>query len=127
MQLRGANRRYDDSRKFFPLQDSFIEGHIEQWKKRKKGRRRMKITTPLTDEIIEQLHSGDNVTITGTIYVGRDAAHKRIIAALDAGEELPFDPRGQIIYYMGPAPNRAIPSAPPGRPRATAWTPTLPA
>jgi len=64
----------------------------------------MKITTPLTDEIIEQLHAGDNVTITGTIYVGRDAAHKRIIAALDAGEELPFDPRGQIIYYMGPAP-----------------------
>ncbi len=64
----------------------------------------MQITTPLTDEIIEQLHAGDKVTITGTIYVGRDAAHQRIIAALDAGEALPFDPRGQIIYYMGPAP-----------------------
>ena len=64
----------------------------------------MQITTPLTDEIIAQLHAGDKVTITGTIYVGRDAAHQRIIAALDAGEALPFDPRGQIIYYMGPAP-----------------------
>jgi len=70
----------------------------------------IKITTPLTDETIEQLHAGDNVLITGTIYVGRDAAHKRMVAALDAGQELPFDPRGQIIYYMGPSPAR------PGRP-----------
>jgi fumarate hydratase subunit beta len=64
----------------------------------------MKITTPLTEQVIEQLHAGDKVTITGTIYVGRDAAHKRMVAALDAGEPLPFDPQGQIIYYMGPAP-----------------------
>jgi len=64
----------------------------------------MKLTTPLADEVIEQLHAGDNVTITGVIYVGRDAAHKRMVAALDAGEALPFDPQGQIIYYMGPAP-----------------------
>jgi len=64
----------------------------------------MKLTTPLTDEVIEQLHAGDQVTITGVIYVGRDAAHKRMVAALDAGEPLPFDPQGQIIYYMGPAP-----------------------
>jgi fumarate hydratase subunit beta len=70
----------------------------------------MKITTPLTDEVIEQLHAGDDVQITGTIYVGRDSAHKRMIAALDGGEELPFDPQGQIIYYMGPSPAR------PGRP-----------
>jgi fumarate hydratase subunit beta len=70
----------------------------------------MKITTPLTDEVIEQLHAGDDVQITGTIYVGRDSAHKRMVAALDAGEELPFDPQGQIIYYMGPSPAR------PGRP-----------
>jgi fumarate hydratase subunit beta len=64
----------------------------------------MKLTTPLTDETIEQLHAGDKVRITGTIYVGRDAAHKRLVAALDAGQPLPFDPRGQIIYYMGPSP-----------------------
>jgi len=64
----------------------------------------MKINTPLTEQVIEQLRAGDKVSITGTIYVGRDAAHKRLVAALDAGESLPFDPRGQIIYYMGPAP-----------------------
>jgi len=64
----------------------------------------VKLTTPLTDDAIEELHAGDKVSITGVIYVGRDAAHKRIVAALDADESLPFDPEGQIIYYMGPAP-----------------------
>ena len=64
----------------------------------------MKLTTLLTDDVTEQLHAGDNVTITGVIYVGRDSAHKRLVAALDAGEALPFDPQGQLIYYMGPAP-----------------------
>ena len=64
----------------------------------------MNLTTPLTDEVIEQLRAGDKVSITGVIYVGRDAAHKRLVAALDAGEPLPFEPQGQIIYYMGPAP-----------------------
>jgi fumarate hydratase subunit beta len=62
------------------------------------------LTTPLTDEVIEQLRAGDKVSITGVIYVGRDAAHKRLVAALDADESLPFEPKGQIIYYMGPAP-----------------------
>ena len=70
----------------------------------------MHLTTPLTDEAIARLHAGDKVTITGVIYVGRDAAHKRLVAALDAGQPLPFDPQGQIIYYMGPSPAR------PGRP-----------
>jgi fumarate hydratase subunit beta len=64
----------------------------------------MNLTTPLTEEVIRQLRAGDKVSITGTIYVGRDAAHKRLVAALDAGEPLPFDPQGQVIYYMGPAP-----------------------
>jgi len=64
----------------------------------------MNLTTPLNDDVIEQLHAGDKVSITGVIYVGRDAAHKRLVAALDANEPLPFDPKGQIIYYMGPAP-----------------------
>ena len=73
-----------------------------------------KITTPLTDDVIEKLHAGDAVQITGAIYVGRDSAHKRMIAALDAGEELPLDPQGQIIYYMGPSPAR------PGRPIGSA-------
>jgi len=74
----------------------------------------MVITTPLADDVIEQLYAGDRVTITGTIYVGRDAAHKRMIEALDKGEPLPFDPQGQIIYYMGPSP------AKPGRPIGSA-------
>ncbi len=74
----------------------------------------MKITTPLTDETIARLRAGDAVEITGTIHVGRDAAHKRMVEALDRGESLPFDPHGQIIYYMGPSP------APPGRPIGSA-------
>jgi len=64
----------------------------------------MKISTPLTDDVIATLHAGDRVAINGTIYVARDAAHKRMVAALDAGEPLPFDPAGQIVYYMGPSP-----------------------
>jgi len=74
----------------------------------------MEISTPLTDEIVAQLRAGDKVSITGIIYVGRDAAHKRLVAALDAGQPLPFDPQGQIIYYMGPAP------AKPGEPIGSA-------
>ena len=74
----------------------------------------MRITTPLTDDIIDLLHAGDKVTITGIIYVGRDAAHKRMIEALDEGEALPFDPQGQTIYYMGPSP------AKPGKPIGSA-------
>jgi fumarate hydratase subunit beta len=64
----------------------------------------VKLTTPLTETVVKQLHAGDKVSITGVIYVGRDAAHKRMVAALDAGAPLPFDPEGQIIYYMGPSP-----------------------
>jgi len=64
----------------------------------------MKITTPLTDEVIEKVRAGDKVTITGTIYVARDAAHKRFIETLDKGELLPIDIKGQIIYYMAPSP-----------------------
>jgi len=74
----------------------------------------VKITTPLTDDVIEQLHAGDKVTITGIIFVGRDAAHRRMVEALDKGEPLPFDPQGQIIYYMGPCP------AKPGKPIGSA-------
>ena len=64
------------------------------------------ITTPLTQEITKTLNSGDYVYITGTIYVARDAAHKRMIEALDRGEELPIDIKDATIYYMGPSPAR---------------------
>jgi fumarate hydratase subunit beta len=72
------------------------------------------LTPPLRDEDVAALHTGDPVRIEGTIYVARDAAHKRLVELLAAGEPLPFDPRGQIIYYMGPSPAR------PGRPIGSA-------
>lgn len=64
------------------------------------------ITTPITEEVTKDLHSGDYVYITGTIYVARDAAHKRMIEALERGEELPIDIKDATIYYMGPSPAR---------------------
>ena len=60
------------------------------------------ITTPITEEVTKKLHSGDYVYITGTIYVARDAAHKRMIEALDRGDQLPIDIKDATIYYMGP-------------------------
>ncbi|MCI0477651.1 MAG: Fe-S-containing hydro-lyase [Anaerolineales bacterium] len=66
----------------------------------------MKLTTPLTDASVEKLHAGDTVEITGTIYVARDAAHKKMVDALDRGEKLPVDLTGQIVYYMGPSPTK---------------------
>lgn len=64
------------------------------------------ITTPITEETTKNLHSGDYVYITGTIYVARDAAHKRMIEALNQGENLPIDIKNATIYYMGPSPAR---------------------
>ncbi len=64
------------------------------------------ITTPITAEVSETLKAGDYVYITGTIYVARDAAHKRMIEALNRGEDLPIDIKDSTIYYMGPSPAR---------------------
>lgn len=64
------------------------------------------IQAPLLGEEIRDLRAGDYVYITGTLYTARDAAHKRMQEALDRGEDLPFDIRGQVIYYMGPSPAR---------------------
>lgn len=64
------------------------------------------IITPITSEITRNLKSGDYVYITGTIYVARDAAHKRMIEALDQGAELPIEIKDSTIYYMGPSPAR---------------------
>jgi fumarate hydratase subunit beta len=63
-----------------------------------------RITAPLTDEVVEDLKIGDNVLISGTVYTARDAAHKRLVELVDKGEELPFDVKGQIIYFVGPTP-----------------------
>lgn len=62
--------------------------------------------TPITEEKTAELHSGDYVYLTGTFYVARDAAHKRMIEALDRGENLPIDIKDATIYYMGPSPAR---------------------
>ena len=64
------------------------------------------ITTPITEDVTVDLKSGDYVYITGIIYVARDAAHKRMIEALDRGEELPINIKDATIYYMGPSPAR---------------------
>lgn len=64
------------------------------------------ITTPITEEISQNLHAGDYVYISGTIYVARDAAHKRMTDALDQGKPLPFEIKDSVIYYMGPSPAR---------------------
>lgn len=64
------------------------------------------INTPITAEITKNLHAGDYVYLTGTIYVARDAAHKRWMEVLEKGEELPFPIKDAVIYYMGPSPAR---------------------
>ncbi|MBR6849645.1 MAG: Fe-S-containing hydro-lyase [Lachnospiraceae bacterium] len=64
------------------------------------------LTAPFDGEELKKLRSGDMVYITGTIYVARDAAHKRMQEVLDKGEKLPVDIQGQTIYYMGPSPAR---------------------
>ena len=64
------------------------------------------IKTPITEQITADLHAGDYVYITGTIYVARDAAHKRMMDVLDAGKELPIPIKDATIYYMGPSPAR---------------------
>ena len=63
-----------------------------------------RITTPLTLEKTRDLHCGDNVLISGVIYTGRDAAHKRLVELRQQGKELPLDVKDAIIYYVGPAP-----------------------
>ncbi|MFB3896603.1 MAG: Fe-S-containing hydro-lyase [bacterium] len=66
----------------------------------------IRINPPLTNEQVAALKSGDRVLISGIIYTGRDAAHKRMFELLQTGKELPVDLKGQIIYYVGPTPAR---------------------
>ena len=64
----------------------------------------IRLRPPLSDEDVEKLKTGDRVLISGIIYTGRDAAHKRLFDLLREGKNLPFDIKGQIIYYVGPTP-----------------------
>lgn len=66
----------------------------------------IRITSPLDDKVIEKLRAGTRVLISGVVYTARDAAHRRIVEALDRGEKPPFDLKGQTIYYAGPTPTR---------------------
>lgn len=87
------------------------------------------INTPLTRESLKDIEAGDIVYVTGYIYTGRDAAHKRLCELLEQGKELPIDVKGAIMYYVGPTP------AKPGEPigsagpttsyRMDAYTPQL--
>jgi fumarate hydratase subunit beta len=64
------------------------------------------LTTLLSEEIIASLHVGDRIRLSGELLTARDAAHQRLVERLDAGQPLPIDVRGQVIYYTGPSPPR---------------------
>ena len=87
------------------------------------------ITTPVTREMLTPLKAGDTVLLSGTVYTARDAAHKRLMELLDAGQPLPFPLEGSAIYYVGPTPERpgeVIGSAGPTTSgRMDAYSPTL--
>ena len=88
-----------------------------------------KITLPIKDEDIKSLKAGDSVLLTGTIITGRDAAHKRLFELIEKGEELPVDVKGEIIYYVGPAPAKSGyavgPAGPTSSYRMDKFTPAL--
>lgn len=88
-----------------------------------------KITLPISDEDIKGLKAGDIVLLSGTIITGRDAAHKRLFELIEKGEPLPVDVKGEIIYYVGPAPAKpgyAVgPAGPTSSYRMDKFTPAL--
>jgi fumarate hydratase subunit beta len=89
----------------------------------------LKLTTPLSDEDVKKMKAGDKVYLSGILYTARDAAHKRLVELVNKGEKLPVDVKGQIIYYVGPAPakpGQAIGSAGPTTSyRMDPYAPTL--
>lgn len=88
-----------------------------------------RITLPITDQDIQSLRAGDSVLLTGTIITGRDAAHKRLYELIEKGAPLPVDVKGEIIYYVGPAPAKpgyAVgPAGPTSSYRMDKFTPAL--
>lgn len=64
----------------------------------------IKLETPLNENKVRELKAGDRVYLSGIVYTARDAAHARLVKALETGKELPFKLENQIIYYVGPAP-----------------------
>ncbi len=88
-----------------------------------------KINLPLTDDVIKELKAGDSVLISGTMITGRDAAHKRLYELIEKNEELPVNIKGEVIYYVGPAPAKpghAVgPAGPTSSYRMDKYTPAL--
>ena len=103
--------------------------HVMPKENCKKMEDKIILEAPFTDEKIKSLKAGEMVYVSGTVYTGRDAAHKRLCEMIERGEEMPFDFAGQAIYYAGPCP------AKPGKPigsvgpttggRMDAYSPTL--
>ena len=91
--------------------------------------KKVKLTPPVTDDMVRDLLMGDQVLVNGVIYTARDAAHKRLLELLEAGQKLPVDFAGQILYYVGPSParpGRVIGAAgPTTSTRMDVYTPTM--
>ncbi len=89
----------------------------------------MNIETPLKKEDIEKLKAGDIVKISGIIYTARDAAHKKMYELLEKKQDLPFDPEGAVIYYVGSSPEKPVQiigsAGPTTSGRMDAYTPLL--
>ncbi|WP_027627615.1 Fe-S-containing hydro-lyase [Ruminiclostridium cellobioparum] len=87
------------------------------------------IAAPFDRETVKSFNAGDTVSLSGTIYTARDAAHKKMIELLKENKPLPFDIKNQTIYYVGPCPSRegeVIGSAGPTTSyRMDAYAPTL--
>lgn len=85
----------------------------------------IELKTPLGSAAACALRAGDMCLLTGELYTARDAAHKRLCALLEAGQPLPFDMRGAVIYFVGPTPAKpGQATVRPGRRPPTAWTST---
>ena len=62
------------------------------------------VNIPFEECALEELKAGDLISLTGVLYTGRDQTHRRLVALLDEGKELPIDVKGQLLYYVGPSP-----------------------
>ncbi len=65
-----------------------------------------KLQAPLTEADVRSLRAGDEVLVSGAVYTARDMAHKRLCESIEAGDKLPFELDGAIIYFVGPTPAR---------------------
>ena len=62
------------------------------------------VDIPFTEDVLVSLKAGDLISLTGSLFTGRDQTHRRLVALLDEGKELPVDLKGQLLYYVGPSP-----------------------